>query len=277
MRHLVLSLAALSGLVTAAPAFAQTAGDTSWSGPYVGLNLGYGGGDFKYDASGTTDAAGTDPASARLRQSSSGVIGGGQIGYNHELSNGVVLGLETDIAAADIGAKTSLSGVDSLGNSSATEVRSKIDYLGTVRGRVGKAMFDGRFMPYVTGGFAYGGVKSSGYDNATGFSTPTSTQTGWTAGAGAEYALDPPPVDEGRIPLHRPRARQCREWRRLQRRRRHPLQCERLRKSHGQHHARRRQLPVLRRPTDPPPRVSRGRIEGAHSLSGTTSTATFSS
>lgn len=189
MRHLFLSLAALSGLAAGAPAFAQTAGDTSWSGPYVGLNLGYGGGDFKYDASGTTDTAGADPASARLRQSSSGVIGGGQIGYNHELSNGVVLGVETDIAAADIGAKTSLSSVDSLGNTSATSVKSKIDYLGTVRGRIGKAMFDGRFVPYVTGGFAYGGVKSSGYDNATGFSTPTSTQTGWTAGAGAEYAL----------------------------------------------------------------------------------------
>jgi outer membrane immunogenic protein len=186
----------VSGLAMTAPAFAQAAGDTSWTGPYVGLNLGYGGGDFKYDASGTTDSEGANSANARLRQSSSGVIGGGQIGYNRELSNGLVLGVETDIAAADIGAKTSFSGVDSLGNTSAADVRSKIDYLGTVRGRVGKAMFDGRLVPYVTGGFAYGGVKSSAYSNctgcvATGFSTPTSTQTGWTAGAGAEYALTP--------------------------------------------------------------------------------------
>ncbi len=55
-------------------------------------------------------------------------------------------------------------------------------------------MFDGRVVPYVTGGFAYGGVKSSASYNCTscvasGFSTPTNTQTGWTAGAGAEYAL----------------------------------------------------------------------------------------
>ncbi len=178
----------------AAPAFAQSASDITWTGPYVGVNLGYGGGDFKYDGSGTTDAAGTNPATARLRQSSSGVLGGGQIGYNYEMPNGIVFGVETDIDAADIGAKTSYSSLDSLGNSAAADVRSKIDYLGTVRGRVGKAMFGGKFVPYVTGGFAYGGVKSSAYYNcsscvAASYSSPTNTQTGWTAGAGAEYAL----------------------------------------------------------------------------------------
>ncbi len=194
MKTTIYGLVAASGLFMAAPAFAQSASDVTWSGPYVGVNLGYGGGDFKYGASGTTDAAGTNPVTDRLRQSSSGVIGGGQIGYNHELPNGVVLGVETDLAASDIGAKTSFSSVDGAGNSAGANISSKIDYLGTVRGRVGKAMFDGRFMPYVTGGFAYGGVKSAAYSSctgcvATGFSTPTNTQTGWTAGAGAEYAL----------------------------------------------------------------------------------------
>jgi outer membrane immunogenic protein len=196
MRSTVLGLVFVSGLAVTAPALAQTAGDINWTGPYVGVNLGYGGGDFKYGASGTTDAAGSNPVTDHLHQSSSGVIGGGQIGYNHELPNGVVLGVETDLAASDIGAKTSFSSLDGAGNTADANISSKIDYLGTVRGRVGKAMFDGRFMPYVTGGFAYGGVKASAYSNcsscvATGFSTPTNTQTGWTAGAGAEYALTP--------------------------------------------------------------------------------------
>ena len=194
MKTLALGLLAASGVAVALPVFAQSASDVTWTGPYVGVNLGYGGGDFKYDASGATDAAGTNPVADRLRQSSSGVIGGGQIGYNHELANGIVLGVETDLAASDIGAKISFSSIDSQGNTAAGDVRSKIDYLGTVRGRVGKAMFDGRFVPYVTGGFAYGGVKSSAAYAcsgcvATGFSTPTDIQTGWTAGAGAEYAL----------------------------------------------------------------------------------------
>lgn len=184
----------ICGLAVSAPAFAQSASDVNWTGPYVGVNLGYGGGDFNYGASGTTDTAGANPAVGHLRQSSSGVIGGGQLGYNYEMPNGFLVGVETDIAASDIGAKTSFSSVDSLGNSSAGDLRSKIDYLGTVRGRLGKAMFDGRFFPYVTGGFAYGGVKSSAAYGCstcttTGFNTPTMTQTGWTAGAGAEYAL----------------------------------------------------------------------------------------
>ncbi len=196
LKKILYGFVGLSALALSGSAFAQSANDVNWSGPYVGVNLGYGGGDFNYRASGSTDAAGANPVDARARQSSSGVIGGGQIGYNHELANGIVLGVETDIAAADIGAKTSFSGVDSLGNTAAGDLRSKIDYLGTVRGRVGKAMFDGRFVPYVTGGFAYGGVKSSaGYDCtgcvATAYNTATNTQTGWTAGAGAEYALSP--------------------------------------------------------------------------------------
>ena len=194
MKTMICGLAAISGLAMATSALAQSANDVTWTGPYVGVNLGYGGGDFKYGATGTTDGEGANAASERLRQSSSGVIGGGQIGYNRELSNGIVLGVETDLAASDIGAKTSFSSVDSAGNATGADIRSKIDYLGTVRGRVGKAMFDGRFVPYVTGGFAYGGVKSSAAYGcsgcvATGFSTPTNTQTGWTAGAGAEYAL----------------------------------------------------------------------------------------
>jgi outer membrane immunogenic protein len=185
LKNVIFGLVITSGFALTTPALAQSASDVTWSGPYVGVNLGYGGGDFKYNAAGSTDPAGANPASGRLRQSSNGVIGGGQIGYNHELPSGIVLGLETDIAAADIGANTSFSSVDAEGNPTATNSNSKIDYLGTVRGRVGNAMFDGRFLPYVTGGFAYGGVKSS----AVGFSTPTNTQTGWTAGAGAEYAL----------------------------------------------------------------------------------------
>ena len=73
-------------------------------------------------------------------------------------------------------------------------MRSKIDYLGTVRGRVGKAMFGGRFVPYVTGGFAYGGVQIKHglrlhelrRDRVR---VAEDDADRWTAGAGAEYAL----------------------------------------------------------------------------------------
>src|ERR1700722_18970666 len=139
----VASAAALLGM--AAPAFAQPAGEAwNWTGPYVGVNAGYGGGDFNYSFSGTTDAAGTNPVTGRARQSSSGVLGGGQLGYNLEMPNGLVLGLETDIDATAIGDNYSYS-TNSLAPQSSPSVDSRINYLGTVRGRVGKPMYNGRF------------------------------------------------------------------------------------------------------------------------------------
>ena len=193
LRSTILASAAALGLAfvgLAAPAMAQSADTWTWTGPYVGLNLGYGGGDFKYPFSGATDAAGTNPLTGRARQSSSGVLGGGQAGYNYQMPNGLVLGLETDIDAADIGGNSSFNSATGAGTFTSAGVESRINYLGTVRGRIGRPMYDGRFMPYVTGGFAYGGVRNSANFTGGGFATNTQTQTGWTVGAGAEYALD---------------------------------------------------------------------------------------
>jgi outer membrane immunogenic protein len=74
-------------------------------------------------------------------------------------------------------------------------VASRIDNLGTVRARIGMPMMGGRVMPYVTGGFAYGGVKplteTACAACLTG-DTPNDyakTQTGWTVGGGAEVPL----------------------------------------------------------------------------------------
>jgi outer membrane immunogenic protein len=192
LRRVALASAAALGAASlmAAPAFAQSADAWTWTGPYVGVNLGYGGGDFKYPFSGTTDRGGSNPVTGRARQSSSGVLGGGQVGYNLEMPNGLVLGLETDIDAADIGGDSSLNSTAGFGAQAAGAVQSRINYLGTVRGRIGKPILDGRFLPYVTGGFAYGGVRNSANLDGGGFATNTQTQTGWTVGTGAEYALD---------------------------------------------------------------------------------------
>jgi outer membrane immunogenic protein len=192
------ALASAAALSLAAPAFAQPAdtGAFTWTGPYVGINAGYGGGGFNYPFSGTTDAAGTNPVAGRLRQDSSGPLGGGQIGYNVQGPQGLVFGLETDIDAANIRGRSDFHSADASGTFTSGGVDSKIDYLGTLRGRIGAPLFNGRFLPYVTGGFAYGGVRNSagfgcsGCSNGGGFTSDTHTQTGWTVGAGTEYALD---------------------------------------------------------------------------------------
>ncbi len=189
------TLASAAVLALAGPALAQPADAWNWTGPYVGVNAGYGGGEFQYPFSGTTDANGTNPVAGRLHQNSSGGLGGGQIGYNIQGYRGLLFGIEADIDATDIGGRSDFYSNDSLGVASSGGADSKINYLGTVRGRIGAPMFGGRVVPYVTGGFAYGGVRTSaGFGcsacaDGGGFDTGTHTQTGWTVGAGVEYGL----------------------------------------------------------------------------------------
>ena len=74
------------------------------------------------------------------------------------------------------------------------EAGSHINYIGTVRGRVGYAVGD-RFLPYITGGLAYGSVSSYGAIATAGVlpfgvgASQTNTRVGWTIGAGFEYAI----------------------------------------------------------------------------------------
>jgi outer membrane immunogenic protein len=57
------------------------------------------------------------------------------------------------------------------------------DWLGTVRGRVGYSW--DRFLPYVTGGVAFGNVDA----DRTGFSGVSDTNAGWTIGGGVEGVI----------------------------------------------------------------------------------------
>jgi outer membrane immunogenic protein len=138
----------------------------SWTGAYVGVNAGYGFG--KITKSGTYFE---DPK---------GFSGGGQIGYNYQLPNRIVIGAETDIQYADMRSKVNGTGIAG-GLNPAT--KNGIEYFGTVRPRVGYAM--DRALIYVTGGLAYGNQKLT----VPGVGSGSSTNLGWTAGAGVEYAF----------------------------------------------------------------------------------------
>src|SRR5665213_2807974 len=142
-----------------------------WTGFYVGGNVGYGFGrqDASLGGVGGLGSANVD-----------GLIGGGQVGYNWQLNNNVVLGVEADIQGSGQRGDSSAAGVGSYS--------SKLDWFGTVRGRVGYA-FD-RWLPYVTGGWAYGNGSIDGTTAAPpGTFSSTQRYSGWTAGAGLEYAL----------------------------------------------------------------------------------------
>ena len=132
----------------------------SWTGFYVGANAGYGWGNV--NANGWANVGDLD-----------GFVGGGQIGYNYQMGQ-FVIGAEADFQGADLTSGNNLG-----------LVRVKTEYFGTVRARVGVA-FD-RFMPYITGGWAYGNVKTS--IPAIGFSSDRSHTGGYAVGAGLEYAV----------------------------------------------------------------------------------------
>jgi outer membrane immunogenic protein len=104
----------------------------------------------------------------------SGGLVGGTLGYNWQ--NGpMVYGVETDLQWSDIHGDTNAT--CPLG------CKTKNSWFGTARGRLGYAV--DRWMPYVTGGLAYGELKLS----TPGFAGDSTTNVGWTVGAGAEVAL----------------------------------------------------------------------------------------
>lgn len=148
----------------------------NWTGFYVGVNLG--GSWANQDVSFVDHATG-----AVLTESFDlhGVIGGAQIGYNWQSYGPWVFGLEADIQGSHQREHASLF-VPGVGTGTFEDT---LDWFGTVRGRVGYAMgYGGRWMPYITGGLAYG-------DNNISFPGvgETKTQVGWTVGAGLEWAF----------------------------------------------------------------------------------------
>ena len=188
----------------------------SWTGFYVGGNVGYGWGTSKDDLSFLqTDPCGTvcgsppnDLATFDATDSNklNGVIGGVQAGYNWQVSN-FLLGIETDIQASGQRGTTTFGGLilngsvfnTIEGNNPATVTdTSQLRWFGTTRGRLG--FVSDRWLIYGTGGVAYGGLKESGSiqplnafppqtQNAPIVWDKSTTNVGWAAGAGVENAI----------------------------------------------------------------------------------------
>ncbi len=163
----------------------------SWSGFYIGGTVGYGWGNFD-------NAASAYDVSVPLGTNGSGVVAGLYGGYNF-MWDKLLIGIETDFAWANIRGGADFNGHLDANHGSipwAAQANNRIGWLGTTRGRLGWAF--GPVLVYGTGGVAYGKVETDGVGvlgassiNAN-FATPfsgSSTRTGWTAGAGVEYAV----------------------------------------------------------------------------------------
>lgn len=156
-----------------------------WTGFYVGVNAGGGVGRSRTQQTIPGLLADT------TFQQPSGILGGAQIGYNWQTNAGilgpVLFGVEADIQAADLrDSRITLNTAAGL----ATNYDQRIDWFGTVRGRVG--LVTGSTVGYLTGGYAYANVRNTvtetfgGVPNAF---TASQTRGGYALGSGVEAAL----------------------------------------------------------------------------------------
>jgi outer membrane immunogenic protein len=161
----------------------------NWTGFYAGLNAG--GSWGKQDNSLETTAG------VLIQQNTAkldGAIGGGQIGYNWQ-TNQIVFGIEADLdASGQKGDGNPLyfsPGVVGVGGAFSIPYTDRLEWFGTLRGRLGWA--NNNWLAYVTGGWAFGGGKIDGLATIAGATTPfsnTHTYSGWTGGGGIEYAFN---------------------------------------------------------------------------------------
>jgi len=173
----VLALGSIGSTMAADPAVEVVADPAyDWSGVYVGVQGGYGWGETKW---------GINILPASNDVDLEGALGGLYLGYNHQLANRLVVGAEADIGLSDING--SVNGLY-IGDRfyPLNEGAGKLEWTGAVRARVGYAL--GRLLPYATAGIAFGEyefIAEYPADSSSG----KETQTGWTVGAGAEYAV----------------------------------------------------------------------------------------
>ncbi len=138
--------------VTAAPVF-------TWSGPYFGIDGGAGWLNGDFSAGGISDS-----------EDFNGGLFGGFVGYNWQLDNSIVLGIEGNV-------EYNWNDKDFLG----ANVGS--DWSGAVRARVGYA-FDNALL-YGAAGW----TATRGFVDVPGFDKETKTFNGYTVGAGVDYAF----------------------------------------------------------------------------------------
>src|SRR6202451_2250943 len=171
-----------------------------WTGWYAGLNLGGSWGRSSTYYTGT--GFGFVPFTSS--QSMDGVLGGAQIGYNWQLHQSWVVGVEADFqgtgqrgSATFPPITTTIVGAAVVTTTTTGTLTQRLPWFGTVRGRLGVEP-SSNWLLYATGGLAYTEIRSTAAVSAT-TAAPGGTATvatsasvnndraGWTVGVGSEW------------------------------------------------------------------------------------------
>ncbi len=215
-----LTLTACIAVAAAASAFAgpmameknvaPVAAACTWTGFYVGVNAGLT--QFKSTMNDVNnwgyDNEGEDSGYSSWNESNTAFIGGGQAGYNYQWRD-LVVGIEADfsgLGGANNHTVSSFNEEPSEGGGHENygiDRQAKIDYMGTIRLKLGISFLDNKAMIYGTAGgaYAHGTWDASAfyytqyYLDRYGYSYDAQWKGddwrwGWVAGFGMEYALN---------------------------------------------------------------------------------------
>ncbi|MGB8277442.1 MAG: outer membrane protein [Methylovirgula sp.] len=147
----------------------------TWTGLYVGGQVGY-----EWGASSWTAYDDTGLGTAEPTYRPGGFIGGAHVGYNYQIGQ-FVAGVEGDVD----GSTYSGSGLGSGGN---VLLSDHLPVQGSIRGRLG-VTFE-RALIYGTGGVAFASENLTATNQNNGASDSFNNGlVGWTVGGGVEYAV----------------------------------------------------------------------------------------
>jgi outer membrane immunogenic protein len=173
-------------------------GPPPWEGAYIGGNIDWLRAHFGHPFRQFINGKGGDTLfdDAGYAESRSGdIIGGIQIGYNWNLGANIIAGIEADFQLTDLEGTSRITVTEGL--TTDVYIHDRMDWFGTVRGRLGYALSPSMLF-YGTGGMAYTKVstdlESVGFPYWPGLRPGTTyesseTLVGWAVGAGSEYAF----------------------------------------------------------------------------------------
>jgi outer membrane immunogenic protein len=183
--------------ISPAPVY-KTAAVHNWTGVYIGVHQGYAlSGGQPVQVSSLPSPVATGQADFDVRFDSKGFLGGGQAGYNWQVSPTWVVGVEADLSYSSVKGKARFTEITSFGvpapPGSFQDVSEKLNWLGTLRARTGFLAND-RTLLFVTAGLALGSVKYSGFQDLGDpmfqyAGAVTKTKLGWSIGGGGEWAM----------------------------------------------------------------------------------------
>jgi outer membrane immunogenic protein len=143
----------------------------TWTGFYIGAHVGYGWNDQDWQYSGVLVSTDHD---------GDGFFGGGQIGYNWQ-RGAIVFGVEADASLAAIDGSTSCP-------NPAFACSHDINWMATIRGRLGTTVFSPMTLVYGTAGWGWADIDYSALP-LVGGGTFSKTHSGFVVGGGIEHAV----------------------------------------------------------------------------------------